>query len=137
MKIKLRVPSPTMSVALLALFLALGGSALAYTLGRNSVGSRELAPIKLRAGKVFDRDTTAHDGIFAAATGRAVCKRGEQLMGGGLRQRGGSEAFVTSHVSTIEEGPVPAKREWVVKMNSDLGGAARTDFVVFAYCLAP
>jgi hypothetical protein len=35
----------------------------------------------------------------------------------------------------VESGPVPKLREWVVTMNSDLGGAARKDFVVFAYCL--
>jgi hypothetical protein len=136
MKIKLSLPSPAMAVALIALFVALAGSALAFTLGRNSVGARELAPLKLRAGKIFDRDTTAHDGSFAAATGKAVCKRGEQLIGGGLRQHSGSEAFIVPHISSIEEGPVPAQRAWVVKMNSDLGGAARQDFTVFAWCLA-
>jgi hypothetical protein len=66
---------------------------------------------------------------------RAVCKRGEQLIGGGLRQHKGSETFIIPHVSTVEEGPLPSKREWVVKMNSDLGGAARQDFTVFAMCL--
>jgi hypothetical protein len=135
MKIKLHRPSPAMAVALIALFVALGGSAIAYTLGRNSVGARELAPVKLRAGKIFDRDTTAHDGSFAAAFGHAVCKPGEQLIGGGLRQHKGSETFVIPFVSTVEEGPLPSKREWVVKMNSDLGGAARQDFTVFAMCL--
>jgi hypothetical protein len=136
MKAKFAKPSPAMVVALIALFAALGGNAVAFTLGRNSVGTRELAPIKLRSGKVFDRDTTAHDGVPAAATGQAVCKRGEQLIGGGLRQHSGSEAFVISHASTVEEGPVLAKREWAVKFNSDLGGAARQDFTVFAMCLA-
>jgi hypothetical protein len=135
MKIKLQRPSPAMVVALLALFIALGGSAIAYTLGRNSVGAHELAPVKLRAGMIFDRDTTAHDGSFAAATGHAVCKRGEQLISGGLRQHSGSENFVIPYVSTVEEGPLPSRREWVVKMNSDLGGTARQDFTVFAMCL--
>jgi len=136
MKIKIRRPSPAMVVALIALILAVAGNAVAFTIGRNSVGARELAPVKLRSGKIFDRDTTAHDGSVAAATGHAACKPGEQLLSGGLRQRSGSEDFVVPYVSTIEESPVLKKREWAVKMKSDLGGAARQDFTVFAMCLA-
>jgi hypothetical protein len=136
MKARFTRPSPAMVVALIALFAALGANTLAFALGRNSVGARELAPIKQRAGKIVDRDTTAHDGSFAAAFGHAVCKRGEQLVGGGLRQHSGSETFIVPHASTIEEGPVLSKREWTVKFNSDLGGAARQDFTVFAMCLA-
>lgn len=145
MKIKLKRPSPAMVVALVALFLAVGGNVLAYGLGRNSVHSRDIAPgavrandlakFKLRAAKVIDRDTTAHDGGFASAFGRAKCKRGEQLIAGGSRQRSGSETFVTPHIEMVEEGPVPAERAWAVKWSSDLGGAAREHFVVFAICL--
>jgi hypothetical protein len=132
-KIKSGRPSPAMVVALAALFLALGGTA--YGLDHGRVGARELGSIKLRSGKFFDRDVTAHDGVFAAASGHAVCKPGEQLISGGYRQRAGSEPFVIGHVSALEDGPVPSKREWTVKLNSDLGGAAREDFTVFADCL--
>lgn len=77
----------------------------------------------------------ALDGALAAAFGHANCKRGEQLISGGERQRSGAEGFVAGHVSLIEQGPVPDKREYVAKWSSDLGGAARNDFVVFAVCL--
>jgi hypothetical protein len=145
MKINLPRPSPAMVVALAALVFSLGGNVVAYGLGRNSVHSSDIAPgavkasdlgkFRLRVGKLLDRDTTAHDGAVASAFGRARCKRGEQLITGGWRQRSGSEAFVVSHVSGIEAGPVPSERAWAMKMNSDLGGAARQDFVVLAYCL--
>lgn len=141
MKIKLHRPSPAMVVALLALFVALGGSALGYGLGREgpraSASKRHHARYRLRAGKIVDRDTTAHDGAFNEAFGHARCKRGERLISGGLRLRsGGGGVLPGQNVSMVESGPVPKLREWVVTMNSDLGGAARKDFVVFAYCLA-
>ena len=44
MRFKLGRPSPAMAVALLALFLAVGGNVVAYGLGRNSVHSRDIAP---------------------------------------------------------------------------------------------
>lgn len=142
---KLR-PSPAMVVALLALFVALGGSAFAYGLGRDSVHSANIAPgavkasdlgkLSLRSGKIVDSDTTAGDASFNFASGRAACKRGERLISGGLRLRSGGGVFPGQHVSMVESGPVPKQREWAVTMNSDLGGAARKDFVVFAYCLA-
>lgn len=143
MKIKLHRPSPAMVVALLALFIALGGSALGYGLGRQGAGPAASASAHhhprytLRSGKIVDRDTTAHDGAFNEAFGHARCKRGERLISGGLRLRSGSGGVLPGqNVSMVESGPVPKLREWVVTMNSDLGGAARKDFVVFAYCLA-
>jgi hypothetical protein len=142
---KLR-PSPAMVVALLALFVAMGGSAFAFGLGRNSVHSANIAPgavkasdlgkLSLRSGKIVDADTTAGDGNFNFASGHAACKSGERLISGGLRLRSDGGVFPGQHVSMVESGPVPKQREWAVTMNSDLGGAARKDFVVFAYCLA-
>jgi hypothetical protein len=144
MKTKLR-PSPAMVVAMIALFVALGGSAFAYGLGRNSVHSVNIAPgavragnlgkLSLRAGKIVDTDTTAGDGAFNPAFGHARCKQGERLISGGLRLHSGGGVFPGQHVSMVESGPVPKQREWAVTMNSDLGGAARQDFTVFAYCL--
>jgi hypothetical protein len=146
MKTKFSPLSPAMIVALVSLFVALGGSALAYGLGRNSVHSVNLAPgavrspdlgkLTLRSGKLVDGDTTADDGNFNPATGHADCKRGERLISGGLRLRGSGGVFPGQHVSMVESGPVPKLRRWFVTLNSDLGGAARKDFVVFAYCLA-
>ena len=141
---KLR-PSPAMAVAVLALFVALGGSALAYSLGRNSVHSVNIAPgavkasdlgkLRLRSGKIVDTDTTAGDGSFNYASGHAACKKGERLISGGIRLRNSGGVFPGNHVSVVDDGPVPKFRQWFVTLNSDLGGAARKDFVVFAYCL--
>lgn len=134
MKIKLHRPSPAMVVALLALFIALGGSALA--LGGNSQSRAGQDPkYVVRTGKIIDRDTTGHDGIFNEAFGHARCKRGERLISGGLRLRsGGGGILPGQNASMVESGPVPKLREWTVLMNSDLGGFARKDFVVIAYC---
>jgi hypothetical protein len=133
-------------ISLLALFVALGGSALAFNLGRNSVHSRQIAPgavragdlggLKLRSGQISDRDTTAGDGVFNFAVGHAQCKAGEKLVSGGVRLRETGGVFPGHHASIVDSAPVPKQREWAVTLNSDLGGAARTDFVVFAYCLA-
>lgn len=145
MKAKLQRPSPAMIVALLALFVALGGSA--YGLSANGGAARSIAPraarsgdlgrLRLRAGKIVDFDTTAGDGVFNLASGHAQCRRGERLISGGLRLRkSGVVLSGPQRVSVVDSGPLPSKREWFVTMSSDLGGAARQDFVVFAYCLA-
>jgi len=69
------------------------------------------------------------------AFGHARCKRGERLISGGLRLCNGSGGVLPGqNVSVVESGPKPKLREWKVTMNSDLGGLARKDFVVFAYC---
>jgi hypothetical protein len=142
MKMRLPRPSPAMIVALAALFAALSANAFSFGSGRGASAdavahiSADHARYTLRAGKIIDTDITAHDGVFSYAKGHARCRRGERLISGGLRLRSGSEPFVAQHASLIESGPVPRLREWVVTMNSDLGGAARKDFVVFAYCLA-
>jgi len=144
MKIKLGRPSLAMVVALLALFFAVGGNVVAFGLGRNSVHSRDIAPgavrandlgkFQLRTSGVLDRDSTAGDGNFAAAGGRAKCKPGEQLITGGSREQSGGESVIP-RIQLVEEGPVPAERAWAVKWSSDLGGAASQDFVVYAVCL--
>jgi hypothetical protein len=146
MKIKVPHPSPAMVVAIVALFVALGGTALAFTLGRNSVHSKNIAPGAVRAkdlgkltlhfGKIIDKDTTAFDGSFFYAIGHAVCDKGERVISGGLRQIAGNAGLVGQHIWMVESGPFPSKREWLVKMSSDLGGAARDDFVAVVSCLA-
>jgi hypothetical protein len=144
MKVKLRRPSPALVVALLALFLAVGGNVVAYGLGRNSVQSRDIAPravkasdlghFKLRrSGPIPDRDTTAHDGIYAEAGGRAKCKPGERLISGGSEAPSGEKA--TPYMRIVDQGPVPAEEAWQVRWASDMGGAAGEEFVVVALCL--
>lgn len=46
----------------------------------------------------------------------------------------GGSATNIQHIWLVETGPVPNKRGWYVSMNSDLGGAARKDFLVVANC---
>jgi hypothetical protein len=57
------------------------------------------------------------------------------LVSGGLRLWGGSETFVTSMPRWLIP-PGAQIRQWFVAISSNLGGAARKDFVVFAYCFA-
>ena len=137
-----RTPSPATLIAIAALFVALGGTA--YGLARNSVGTHQikpraihaknLGPMKLRWGKVQDFDTTAGDGTFNIASGHTQCRRGERLISGGVRSRRSPNSGPLE-IAMIDSGPVTRKRQWFVTMHSDLGGAARRQFTVFAYCL--
>jgi len=134
MKIKIARPSPAMILAMVALFVSLGGSALAVSGGEEkATSSAKRGKLSLRFGKLVDRDTTPLDGSFNFATGHATCNRGERVISGGIRQIAGGAGAI-SRIWTVESGPVPAKRGWYVSMNSDLGGAARSDFVVVANC---
>jgi hypothetical protein len=136
MKLRIPHPSPAMAVAMIALFIALGGTAFAFSSSSGSsiadrAGGR--GNLTLHFGKLVDRDTTPFDGSFFFATGHAICKKGERVISGGIRQVAGG-ASVISHIWTVESGPVPKKRGWYVSMNSDLGGAARADFLVVVNC---
>jgi hypothetical protein len=136
------IPSPATIIAIIALFVALGGTA--YAIGRNSVGTHQikpraihaknLGPTKLRWGKIRDTDTTAADDKFNTAFGHAQCRKGERLLGGGLRARRSPDSG-PFRIVMVSSGPVTRKRQWFVTMHSDLGGAARKRFVVFGYCL--
>jgi hypothetical protein len=130
MKIKLRRRSAAVIVAALVM-LALGGSALAQS-GPTANSSAHHGKIKYRFGKIVDTDTTANDGQFNYAHGHANCKRNERLISGGLRWNHGSITAIVGHFQTVASGPI--KREWVVTASSDMGGAARADFVVVATC---
>ena len=123
---------------MIALFVSLGGSALAVSSGGDQgaekadrAGNR--GKLTLRFGKLVDRDTTPFDGSFFFATGHAICKKGERVISGGVREinNTGSDG---QHIWMVESGPVPSKRGWYIQMNSDLGGAARKDFLVVANC---
>ena len=130
MKIKLSRRSAVVVVAAIAM-LALGGSALARS-GPTATSSAHHGKIKYRFGKVVDTDTTANDGQFNYAHGHANCKHGERLISGGLRWNHGSISAIVGHFQTVASGPI--KREWSVTASSDMGGAARADFVVVATC---
>ncbi len=134
MKLKLHRPSPAMVIAMIALFASLGGSAFAVSRGaQSSDRAATRGALTLRFGKLIDRDTTPLDGSFFIATGHAICKKRERVVSGGVRQIGGSATNI-QHIWLVETGPVPSKRGWYVSMNSDLGGAARKEFLVVASC---
>ena len=130
MKIKLSRRSAGVVVAAIVM-LALGGSASrAVGPGRSSAAHH--GKIKYRFGKIVDTDTTANDGQFNYAHGHANCKHNERLISGGLRLHHGSITAVIGHFQIVASDPI--KREWSVTASSDMGGAARADFVVVASC---
>jgi hypothetical protein len=129
-------PSPAMVIAMIALFISLGGSAVAVTQGGTERGADRAAhrgKLTLRFGRLIDKDTTAFDGSPFYAIGHAICGKGERVISGGVRQVAGGAAVIP-HISGVESGPVPRRRGWYVSMSSDLGGAARKDFVVVVNC---
>jgi len=136
MKLRIPHPSPAMAVAMIALFIALGGTAFAFSSNSsNSAADRAggRGKLTLRFGKLVDTDSTQFDGSFNYAAGHATCKKGERVISGGVRQIAGG-AGVISHIWTVESEPIPKKRGWYISMNSDLGGAARKDFLAVANC---
>jgi hypothetical protein len=135
MKLRIPHPSPAMAVAMIALFIALGGTAFAFSNNSSSTADRVggRGKLTLRFGKLVDRDGTQFDGSFAEAFGHATCNKGERVISGGVRQIAGGGGVI-SHIWTVESEPIPKKRGWYVSMNSDLGGAARKDFLAVATC---
>jgi len=80
----------------------------------------DLGKFRLRtSGPILDRDTTARDGIYGQAGGRAKCKPGERLITGGSQARAGETA--TPYMRIVDQGPVPAERAWQVRWASDMG----------------
>lgn len=131
MRFLLRRHSVALATALLLLFVVAGNawaqSSRAQTAHRVHVGK-----IKLRFGKIVDTDTTAGDGQYNYAHGHANCKHGERLISGGLRLHHGNLTTIIGHFQMVESGPFG--REWRVTASSDMGGAARDDFLVVASC---
>jgi hypothetical protein len=75
--------SPSLLISLIALFVALSGTA--FALARNSVGARELKRIVVR-----EKDRT-----IAPHTTRIIdlkCRRGQQVTGGGVEELGHASA---------------------------------------------
>jgi hypothetical protein len=130
MKIKLSRRSAVVVVAAIAM-LALGGSALARS-GPTATSSAHHGKLTYRFGKIVDTDTTPNDGQFNYAHGHANCKHNERLISGGLRLHHGNITAVIGHFQMVASNPI--KREWSVIASSDMGGAARADFVVVATC---
>ena len=135
MKVRIPRPSPAMVIAMIALFVSLGGSAVAVSHSGDQSSERAVSrgKLTLRFGKLIDGDTTPFDGSFNFAVGHAICEKGERAISGGIRQVAGGAGLIP-HIWAVESGPVPSKRGWYVSMSSDVGGAVRKDFLVVANC---
>ena len=99
-----------------------------YVLGAQDV----LTVTVFNEPQLSGRFRVENDGQFNYAHGHANCKHGERLISGGLRLHHGSLTAIIGHFQTVASGPI--KREWTVTAASDMGGAARADFVVVATC---
>jgi hypothetical protein len=113
-------------VATIALFVALGGGAYAITLGRNTVGSKQLKP-----GAVKKKDTATslrlkcpggtqyHEGACIESAARGTATWFDALMacnGAGRRLPGPAELMGFAHEPGITVGPVPTL-EWTLGLD--------------------
>jgi hypothetical protein len=113
-----------MIIAVLGLVLALMGTGIAATqLGRDSVGARELGDVQLRA-----KNKTIAGGAFGKAT--AVCKRGEQLLGGGATLPGSDP----NERPSVEQSGPKGTRSWIAFANND-DSTVEVTLRVTAICL--
>jgi hypothetical protein len=137
--------SPSLVLAFLAVLLALGGTAIGFAVGRNSVRSKNIAPNQVRArdlarveartGKLTAIDPVAGDGLFTEVDGSARCHHGEQLVSGGVRFHGTPNLSAPLRAAVLDSGPRTNIRTWEVRIASDLGSKTRKRFTVFATCL--
>jgi hypothetical protein len=134
-----RRPSPALVISVIALGLALAGTAGALP-GRNSVKSNDIARGAVRAGDlgavvvrsaaIRDLDTAGGDGVWTSSTNSAFCHRGERLLSGGVR----TGAFpVLPQAGIAQSEPRESKRQWVATITTDTGGSAQ--YAVVAMCL--
>jgi hypothetical protein len=136
--IRNRRPSPALVISLIALAVALAGTAGALP-GRNSVKSNDIAHGAVRAGDlgsvvvrtapIPDSDPSANDGIWTSSLNSASCRRGERLIGGGVR----TGQAAPGKVAISQSEPRESKRLWVAMITTDTGGAAR--YSAAAMCL--
>jgi len=137
--IRERRPSPALVVSMIALGVALAGTAGALP-GKNSVRSNDIAKgavraknlgaVVVRAEGIRDLDSTAGDGVWTSSGDSAPCRRGERLISGGVRT---GQFPAPTNVAITQSEPRESKRLWVVSIATDTGGAARYSAV--AMCL--
>lgn len=144
----MRLPrmSPALVVALIAVFIGLGGTAVAaFVLGKNSVRSKNIAPnqvrasdlavVKVRLGSLSALDPVAGDGLFTEVEGQARCRAGEQLLSGGVHFLASPNLNQPVRASILDSSPDLRSRAWRVRISSDLGAETRKRFRVYAVCL--
>lgn len=142
--------SPTLVVALIALFVALSGTAYAaVTLPRNSVTTiqvkdRSLLSKDFKAGQlpagpagangatnVVVREASATLSPGGLAGVRALCQGSERVTGGGYNYNTGAAAVV------LASFPVMAGTVNAWHVTAENRGSSPTVLVVFAICAAP
>lgn len=137
--IRERRPSPALVVSMIALGVALAGTAGALP-GKNSVRSNDIAKgavraqdlgaVVVRTAAIRDIDPAAGDGVWTSSTNSAFCRRGERLVSGGVR----TGTFpVPTEVRIGQSEPRESKRQWAATISTDTGGSAR--YGVVAMCL--
>jgi hypothetical protein len=137
--IRNRRPSPALVISLIALAVALAGTAGALP-GRNSVKSNDIAHGAVRAGDlgavavrsepIRDLDPVANDGVWTQSANSAACRRGERLIAGGGRT---GQFPAPPNVVISQSEPRESKRLWVVSIASDAGGGGH--YAAVAMCL--
>jgi hypothetical protein len=137
--IRNRRPSPALVISVIALGLALAGTAGALP-GRNSVKSNDIARGAVRAGDlgavvvrtepIRDVDAVSGDGVWTPSGNSAPCRRGERLISGGIRT---GDFPAPANVLISQSEPRESKRLWVVSIASDAGGSAH--YAAVAMCL--
>jgi hypothetical protein len=131
-------PSPAMIVALVALFIALGGSAVAVSLpGKNSVNSGDVKNNSIRGADIRNNSVTAGDiqlnttvqsagGILPHTTVRLTCQSGIAISGG-VQVGDPSNQFITSSHPVQDTNPPTSWQisvgEIVEKQNVQLSSA--------------
>jgi hypothetical protein len=85
------MPSPAMAVALLALFMAMGGSAYALVVTSGSIKNNTIKSVDVRNGGLLGKDFR-HDGVG----GRAIKESSLGTVGGALVAHGSSHYSVVN-----------------------------------------
>ena len=105
-----RRPSPSMAVALLALFAALGGTGYAaLKLPKNSVGAKQLRNNSVRSSKVKNRSLVARDFKQASCPRGRAGRRGRRAAARSPRC-GRARRFAAHGASTATPQPSPPLR---------------------------
>jgi hypothetical protein len=113
-----RLPSPSLVISIIALCLALGGTA--FALAQNSVGARELKATVL---KEQEHSVAAGE----TRTLEVKCGKGQQLISGGIEVLGG-------HVPALQvEDSHPHGNSWEATVRNT--GSAAHDVGAEALCL--
>lgn len=126
-------PSPAMVVAVIALIVAIGGTAAAlpgrFTVGqkdlkKGSVGARSLGRMISPRTVIWSNDETAGDGVFREAEGQIMCPLKAPLAINPHVSGMGPRAFELQR--NMIEGPLKSPRGFWYRITTDDGEAGYT-----------